>query len=244
MFRVKGSRPCRKVRGLLSEYIDNSLSSEDKSFFEQHIQTCDGCSKELESLRMTVQLLHRVPEAPVPRSFAVTAPERRRERAFAPPAGLRWLRPATAIIAVALVVLLAGDFSHAFVNNAGVNTGGSNATYVQLVPTSAAEQQTMVTVPGVMGQMSLATAKAVGYTNYNVLPPSPPSEVATQPVPVPSVRGDLGGAGAGFVAQQGSEAGVGWPLRQTEIGLGAVVVVLLTLMVFARRQVKGKVTVK
>jgi hypothetical protein len=244
MFRVKGGSPCRKVRGLLSDYIDNSLSSEDKSFIEQHIQTCDDCSKELESLRVTVQLLHRVPEAPVPRPFTVTVPERKRERAFAP-AGLRWLRPATAIIAVALVVLLAGDFSHAFVNNAGVNSGRGNATYIQLGPSSApAEQQVMVTVPGVMGQMSLATAKAVGYTNYNVLPPSPPSEAGTQPVPVPSVRSDLGLAGAGTKVQQQGEAGVGWPLRQTEIGLGATVVVLLALMIFARRQLKGRVTVR
>jgi hypothetical protein len=32
------------------------------------------------------------------------------------------------------------------------------------------------------------------------------------------------------------EAGVGWPLRQTEIGLGAAVFVLLALIIFARRQ--------
>jgi hypothetical protein len=243
MFRVRGVSPCRKVRGLLSEYIDNSISSEDKSFIELHLQTCDDCSKELESLRVTVQLLHRVPEVPVPRSFTVTVPERKRERALAP-AGLRWLRPATAIIAVALVVLLAGDFSHAFVNNAGVKSG-SNGTYVQLAPAyTASEQQVMVTVPGVIGQMSLATAKAVGYTNYNVLPPSPPSEAGTQPVPVPSVRSDLGLAGAGTKVQQQGEAGVGWPLRQTEIGLGATVVVLLALMIFARRQLKGRVTVR
>jgi Putative zinc-finger len=239
MFRVRGVSPCRKVRGLLSEYIDNSLSSEDKSFIELHLQTCDDCSKELESLRVTVQLLHRVPEVPVPRSFTVTVPERKRERALAP-AGLRWLRPATAIIAVALVVLLAGDFSHAFVNNAGVKSG-SNGTYVQLAPAyTASEQQVMVTVPGVIGQMSLATAKAVGYTNYNILPPPPPSEVITQPVP--SVRSDVVLSGSGITAQ--GEAGVGWPLRQTEIGLGAVGVVLLALMIFARRQLRGRVTVR
>ena len=74
MFRGKGEPLCRKVRGMLSEYIDNRLDSENKSLVERHLETCEACSKELESLRMTVQLLHRVPEVSVPRSFTVTAP--------------------------------------------------------------------------------------------------------------------------------------------------------------------------
>ena len=232
MFRGKGGPLCRKVRGMLSEYIDNSLNSEDKSFIERHLETCEACSKELESLRVTVQLLHRMPEVSVPRSFTVTVPQPRRESAFGP-SSLRWLRPATAIVAIVLVVLLMGDFLHAFENNAGVNSGRGDATYVQLAPSYAAtEQQTMVTVPGIMGQMSLATAKAVGYTEYAMVPSSPVSQPITQPIP--SVLGDEGPTGAQVIVR--GEAGVGWPLRQTEIGLGAVVFVLLALIIFARRQ--------
>lgn len=235
MFRGKGGPLCRKVRGMLSEYIDNSLNSENKSLVERHIETCEACSKELESLRMTVQLLHRVPEVPAPRSFTVTVPQPRRESAFGP-ASLRWLRPATAIVvAIALVVLLMGDFLHAFENNAGVNSGRGNATYVQLAPSYAAtEQQTMVTVPGIMGQMSLATAQAVGYTKYAIVPSSAVSQPAAQPIP--SVLGDEGPTGAQVIVR--GEAGVGWPLRQIEIGLGAALFVLLALMIFARRQRK------
>ena len=232
MFRGKGEPLCRKVRGMLSEYIDNSLNSEDKSFIERHLETCEACSKELESLRVTVQLLHRMPEVSVPRSFTVTVPQPRRESAFGP-SSLRWLRPATAIVAIVLVVLLMGDFLHAFENNAGVNSGRGDATYVQLAPSYAAtEQQTMVTVPGIMGQMSLATAKAVGYTEYAMVPSSPVSQPITQPIP--SVLGDEGPTGAQVIVR--GEAGVGWPLRQTEIGMGAVVFVLLALIIFARRQ--------
>ena len=232
MFRGKGEPLCRKVRGMLSEYIDNSLNSEDKSFIERHLETCEACSKELESLRVTVQLLHRMPEVSVPRSFTVTVPQPRRESAFGP-SSLRWLRPATAIVAIVLVVLLMGDFLHAFENNAGVNSGRGDATYVQLAPSYAAtEQQTMVTVPGIMGQMSLATAKAVGYTEYAMVPSSPVSQPITQPIP--SVLGDEGPTGAQVIVR--GEAGVGWPLRQIEIGLGAAVFVLLALIIFARRQ--------
>ena len=235
MFRGKGGPLCRKVRGMLSEYIDNSLNSEDKSFIERHLETCEACSKELESLRMTVQLLHRVPEVSVPRSFTVTVPEPRRESAFGP-SSLRWLRPATAIVAIALVLLLMGDFLHGFENNAGVNSGAGNVTFsaVQSIPSSAAQQQTMVTVPGIMGQMSLTTAKAVGYTKYAIVPSSPVSQPAAQPIP--SVLGDEGPTGAQVIVR--GEAGVGWPLRQTEIGLGVAVFVLLALIIFARRQRK------
>ncbi len=234
MFRDKGGPLCRKVRGMLSEYIDNSLDSENKSLVERHLQACEACSKELESLRMTVQLLHRVSEVPAPRSFTVTVPQPKRETAFGP-SSLRWLRPATAIIAIALVVLLMGDFLHAFENNAGVDRGPGNTPLFagQLAPSYApAEKQTMVTIPGVMGQMSLATAKAVGYKDYTVVSSSDVSQPETQPIA--SVPGNEEITGAGMMAQ--GEAGVGWPLRQTEIGLGAAVFVLLALIIFARRQ--------
>jgi len=233
MFRGKGGPLCRKVRGMLSEYIDNSLNSENKSLVERHLETCEACSKELESLRMTVQLLHRLPEVSVPRSFTVTVPQPRRESAFGP-SSLRWLRPATAIVAVALVVLLMGDFLHGFENNAGVNSGAGNVTFsaVQSIPSSAAQQQIMVAVPGIMGQMALATAKAVGYTDYTVLPSPPVSQPEAQPIL--SVSGNEEITEDRMMTQ--GEAGVGWPLRQTEIGLGAAVFVLLALIIFARRQ--------
>ena len=235
MFRDKGEPLCRKVRGMLSEYIDSSLDSENKSFVERHLQTCETCSKELESLRMTVQLLHRVSEVPAPRSFTVTVPKPRRESAFGP-SSLRWLRPATAIVAVALVVLLMGDFLNAF-QSAGVNLGPSNLTLSDrggqsFSPPVPTEPPIMVNVPGIMGQMSLATAKAVGYKDYTVVSYADVSQPETQPIA--SVPGNEEITGDGVVAQ--GEAGVGWPLRQTEIGLGAAVFVLLALIIFARRQ--------
>ena len=252
MFKGKGGPLCRKVRGMLSEYIDSRLDGDNKSLVERHLETCEACSKELELLRMTVQLLHMVTEVPAPRSFTLPVPEPRREGIFVPsglrlqrsaiavaaiavgPTSLRWLRPATAIVAVVLVVLLMGDFLHGFENNGGVNSGAGHVTFSadQSIPSSAAQQQTMVTVPGIMGQMSLDTAKAVGYTNYTVLPSPPVSQAEAQPVP--TVLGNEGPIGAEVIVR--GEAGVSWPLRQIEIGLGAAVFVLLALIIFARRQ--------
>lgn len=246
MFSGKGEPLCRKVRGTLSEYIDNRLDGESKSLVERHLETCEACSHELASLRMTVQLLHRVPQVSPARSFKVTAPQPRRESAFGT-AGMRWLRPATAIVAVALVVLLMGDFVFGFAHyNARSNSGPGTVTFSGAeasIPTPNPEQQIMVAIPGVMGQMSLATAKAVGYADYTVLRSVSGSafDLAVVP-PAPAVSDNETSKGAGVIATQ-SEAGTaqGWPLRQTEIGLGAAVFVLLALMIYARRQRREKV---
>lgn len=243
MFMGKGESLCRNVRGMLSEYIDNRLGGEKKSLVEHHLETCEACSKELESLKVTVQLLHRVPEVSVPRSFAVTVPQTRRESAFGP-ASLRWLRPAMATVAIALVVLLTGDFLGGFGSNAGVNLVSSNLTLSptsdKLVPTPVpTEPPIMVSVPGVMGQMSLSTARAVGYTDYTIISSVPPA-MASQP----ESSSDLVVSGSGLVGtgtpSRLGQPGPGWPLRQTEIGLGATVFVLLGLIIFARRQRAGK----
>ena len=160
-----------------------------------------------------------------------------RERAFGP-VSLRWLRPATAIVAIALVVLLMGDFLNAF-GSPGVNQGPGNltlsATGGQLAPSATdIEKQTMVNVPGVMGQMALATAQSVGYANYTVVYSPPADEIAT----VPEKAGPTRTQGIFQVNTR-----VGWPLRQTEIGLGAVVVILIALVVFAWQRSR-RVTVR
>lgn len=236
MFRGQGKPLCRKVQGMLSEYIDNRLSNENKSLVEHHLETCEACSKELESLRMTVQLLHRVPEVSVPRSFTVTVPAPRRESAFGP-ATLRWLRPATAIVAIALVVLLTGDFLHTFENNAGVISGG-NATYGQLAVSS----------------LNVGNVTGAGENMPPEAPPAPTKEGvgnvtegnntegnASAPVFMAGISGTQSSEGPPSIA--GREA-VGWPLRQIEIALGVVVFALATLMVFAVRQRRKGVSVR
>ena len=234
MFRSKRGLSCRNIRDMLSEYIDKRLDNEKTSLVERHLQTCEACSRELESLKTTVQLLRRMPEISVPHSFKIPATEPSRGRVFAT-ASLRWLRPATAIVAIALVVLLAGDFTSAFVS--GVNRGTDNRSLAgaQLEPTPVPiEMRIMVAVPGVMGQMALGTAQAVGYANYTVVYSPPADEIAT----VPGKEGQTGTQGIFQVNTR-----VGWPLRQIEIGLGAVAVILIALIIVARQRSR-KVTVR
>jgi len=106
MFKRK---TCHKVRRLLSPYLDQRLSLLERVFVEGHLAGCALCGSELESLRATVDLLHRVPMVSVPRSFAVAAMEpKRRVVSFA------LLSTATAIAVSVLAFFFVGDAFNLF----------------------------------------------------------------------------------------------------------------------------------
>ncbi len=224
MFWKRGEPPCRKIQGMLSEYIDDRLDNEKKAIVERHLESCEACSKELASLKMTVQLLGRVSQAPVPRSFTLPVPEPSRERAFGP-TSLRWLRPATVVATIALVALLMIDFVPAFQQGGGVY--------------EASRQNGAMFTSGGEGNVTMGGAI--------VAPPAPTQDGTEkdgkdviQPLPTTVPQGE---AAFGPPSPAG-EQGKNWPLRQIEIGLGALVVVLAVLTVFAIRQRRRKVGVR
>jgi anti-sigma factor RsiW len=53
---------CQEVVELVTEYLDGSLSSEDASLFEQHLNFCEGCVVYVDQLRMTVGALGELRE--------------------------------------------------------------------------------------------------------------------------------------------------------------------------------------
>ncbi len=100
---------CSQTRGLLSAYMDQQLGLQEQEGVERHLKACQGCRQELDSLRGTVRLLHRVPQVSPARSFVVT------EVKPLP----RWspfpvLRTATAVVAVFLVLVFALDVVNVF----------------------------------------------------------------------------------------------------------------------------------
>ncbi|MBE0415610.1 MAG: zf-HC2 domain-containing protein [Dehalococcoidia bacterium] len=108
MFKRKSE--CQRLKGMLSPYIDGQLSPSERERIEGHIEQCDACRRELESLRATANLLHRVPMVSPPRSFALAelAPINRRPVAFGA------LRAATAVAVLLLAFLFLGDALHLF----------------------------------------------------------------------------------------------------------------------------------
>ena len=139
MFKRKSE--CHKLQGLLSPYIDGQLGPSDRERLESHLEGCQACRRELESLGATVKLLHRVAMVSPPRSFVLAeeapkrspaaaltkaAPKMRHEPAFGmmraasvaatwrPAFSLGVLRVATAVAAMLLLFVLAGDATHLF----------------------------------------------------------------------------------------------------------------------------------
>jgi anti-sigma factor RsiW len=53
---------CQEVVELVTEYLDGSLSSDDASLFEQHLNFCDGCVWYVDQLRTTVDALGELRE--------------------------------------------------------------------------------------------------------------------------------------------------------------------------------------
>ena len=235
MFRSRREPQCPKVQGMLSEYLDNRLVSEDKSLVEHHLESCEACSKELESLRMTVQLLHRVPEVSVPRSFTIAVPEPRQEGVLGP-RSLRWLRPATAVAAIVLVVLLAGDFLNAFGHEPGTRGGEQllNTPPGQTTIYSGGQGEGNLTDSG-----ANVTVKAIPAPTQegsgNISQGNVTEGNASAEEFGAGVRSGPGAAGPAEPAQLEQES-VSWPLRPIEIAMGAVVFALASLTIFSVRQ--------
>jgi predicted anti-sigma-YlaC factor YlaD len=113
---------CHKVQGLLSPYIDGQIGSSERDRVESHLEECQVCRRELESLRATVNLLNRVAVVSPPRSFALAEGEAKRRPSALTREAPQWrrvpalgaLRVATAVTALLLVFVLAGDATHLF----------------------------------------------------------------------------------------------------------------------------------
>lgn len=97
----------------LSPYIDEQLQVKERARVEAHLSACPSCRKELQTLQWTRSLLRQAPSVPLPRSFVIReadlAPRRTARRAPAYRKTAFALQWATALVAILLVVVVAGD---------------------------------------------------------------------------------------------------------------------------------------
>ena len=108
LLRFRKSR-CDQARDRLSAYLDQRLDLQERGEVERHLEACQGCRQELESLQATVQLLHQVPQVLPARSFAICEARPLHHRLPFPV-----LRTATAVMAVFLVLVFAFDMTNLF----------------------------------------------------------------------------------------------------------------------------------
>jgi hypothetical protein len=90
----------------LSAHLDGRLSPDRSRWLEEHLRSCDPCRRKLADLRALAEALREMPEAPVPRSFALTPEQVRGVRQVRPYAPAGRLYPVFRNAAAAALLLL------------------------------------------------------------------------------------------------------------------------------------------
>jgi anti-sigma factor RsiW len=54
---------CQELVELVTDYLEGALSPEDRTRFEAHVGTCDGCGAYLAEMRETIRLVGRLEPA-------------------------------------------------------------------------------------------------------------------------------------------------------------------------------------
>ena len=63
---LAGNFSCKEVAGLITEYLDGSLSLTQRIRFQMHLGLCLACRNYLRQMKYTVATLRQLPAEPVP----------------------------------------------------------------------------------------------------------------------------------------------------------------------------------
>ena len=55
-----GGLSCRELVELVTDYLEDALSSEDRARFEAHIAACEHCTAYLEQMRVTLAVVGQI----------------------------------------------------------------------------------------------------------------------------------------------------------------------------------------
>jgi anti-sigma factor RsiW len=64
--RLDRELACQEVVELVTSYLDDALSAEDRERFEEHLVFCDGCQNYLAQMRETISVTGRSHLEPLP----------------------------------------------------------------------------------------------------------------------------------------------------------------------------------
>ncbi len=143
-----------RLEEMISAYIDNELSPQEQTEVESHLTTCADCAWHLRTLRQTVAMVKELPTVPVPRSFTI---REARPGGFWP--GLRfprlhlYLKGATALVALLLILMVAGE-----VVWWGVSLSRPPAAF----PVAVGRQQEAPSSPSIEGEQALPAPPSPG----------------------------------------------------------------------------------
>ncbi len=206
--RNAGHRFCQEN---LSAFLDGELKARDRERIRQHLEVCEACRWELQTLQETVNLVRSLPQVKAPRSFRIP------HSAPAPsvpfwmrPAAYSALRVATGAVAAALVIALAG---HA------VGVAPSPAA----APATLMAERQAVEVPAADQATQGANAQGEPALTGPALPTEPGVGIAAEAAPAPT-EGDGLAAGAPqptLAGERGLAEPEGTPTGPLGLGGGA-----------------------
>jgi anti-sigma factor RsiW len=110
-FKRSSKTECDLMRGELSAYLDNELDPDERMRVESHIQSCQPCREEYESLMKTSKLLQRLPDVKLRRSFTISENQLAKKKSIDRLRVLPWV---TAGITVILIAIFVGDLKGYF----------------------------------------------------------------------------------------------------------------------------------
>ena len=57
---------CKEVVEIVTDYLEGTMSDQDRLRFEEHVAGCEGCSRYLHQMRETIRLTGTLTEEQVP----------------------------------------------------------------------------------------------------------------------------------------------------------------------------------
>ena len=105
---------CRHARKMISQYVDDALSPDEKKDFDSHIRSCASCREGLEETRALHRLFASAERFPAPYGFATRVLANLEEKEGSRLRSLSGFRPfflRAAQVAFALVVMTIGIIS-------------------------------------------------------------------------------------------------------------------------------------
>jgi hypothetical protein len=216
-------KDCHRFREMISPYIDGRVTQDEKQSLESHLASCHECREELESLRTTVGLLHRLPQVEVPRSFTVVE-----SKPATAPSIFGRLCWASAVAALVLVLLFAGDLFHVYPEK---STGPSKGSAVTIIATPPPN----FTVPP--DGVGLKGTLPPDITLPNMPNPTPNQE-ATALDNQTTLSGPVTSESNKATSIEATKKSYRWPVHQVEFAVLGVVVVMLFAVVIVWRKDK------
>jgi len=198
--KAKSEAEHRRIREMLSVYIDGELPSKDRARVKEHLAECADCTWELETLRQTVDLVGQFAKVPVPRAFTIhEMPRPRRVSLFQARWAYTYLRGATALVAALLILVLAGDalfqFQRSITGFAPAMAPAKELAAPAAAPTVVAMQEAPPALTEAPSPPEEVLDEAEGAAYAEVVPsPSPGEETkAVVPMPTPTAHAARGG---------------------------------------------------